>query len=574
MSRRVLTALMCSLCVALFFGAPAKARELPLRDATCIGGAASQVLARELVAEALDCDIGRFDRTDRFLRASTDLADITLPTGSELFWQSDPGAFDTLILQFLYADGSTRIVDVDRQMGVRNWRAGSRFTVPLPTKEAPLVRIDAVAERPRSHALLRDQRLVDAETADAAHFTRALTYMLACGLLLVPIIYTLLFYRIFQARFMLWHVGLCAALMVFTLSSSGLIFLAWPDLPLLLRWQMNTFSFTVAVVCAVFFLIGLLEDGVLPRICERLLLASLVPLVGFELISLLDLEAMRMFGERLYLLAFVPVGVGLVLALVAALRAHSRAAVYLVAGFSGPIIMGMLVLLSEIGLLDFGYGLEAILVVAMVVLVLATSAGVGDRFMVLVSHLERAKSQAARMGQMAHTDGLTGLANRRAFGAMDCLQSGFGLLLLDLDHFKVINDRHGHLAGDAVLCHVARLIREALDDRPRARAYRLGGEEFVIVARFADETEMRELAEALRARIDNHASLAIGTEIQSVTISIGATMGQGEPMEQAFARADRALYRAKNGGRNRVAIDRASEGEESAEGFAEAMPAG
>ena len=178
------------------------------------------------------------------------------------------------------------------------------------------------------------------------------------------------------------------------------------------------------------------------------------------------------------------------------------------------------------------------------------------------------------MGQMAHTDGLTGLANRRAFGAMDCLQSGFGLLLLDLDHFKVINDRHGHLAGDAVLCHVARLIREALDDRPRARAYRLGGEEFVIVARFADESEMRELAEALRERIDNHASLAIGTEIQSVTISIGATMGQGEPMEQAFARADRALYRAKNGGRNRVAIDRASERQESAEGSAEAMPAG
>lgn len=170
------------------------------------------------------------------------------------------------------------------------------------------------------------------------------------------------------------------------------------------------------------------------------------------------------------------------------------------------------------------------------------------------------RSAQDELQRLAHTDPLTGLHNRRLF--MDRLESELSRLqrhdgmlsvvLLDLDHFKAVNDGHGHEAGDRVLQAVA---EQALTvKRGSDVAARIGGEEFALLLPATDAVGAAHLAERLCLAIS-----AIDTEPLlgarlAVTASLGlATVQHGDDQQrQLLQRADEALYRAKNGGRNRV----------------------
>ncbi len=167
--------------------------------------------------------------------------------------------------------------------------------------------------------------------------------------------------------------------------------------------------------------------------------------------------------------------------------------------------------------------------------------------------------------RLATTDGLTGLFNRRAFlermvaemPRASATGSSTSFLVLDLDHFKSINDTHGHGAGDSVLAIVAGVLRR--EARACDVVARWGGEEFVVALRGTDEAGAAVAAERFREAV---AQLAIsspkGRPIP-LTVSIGvAERAEGESLEALVDRADRAMYAAKVGGRNRVC--RASEG--------------
>jgi diguanylate cyclase (GGDEF)-like protein len=156
-------------------------------------------------------------------------------------------------------------------------------------------------------------------------------------------------------------------------------------------------------------------------------------------------------------------------------------------------------------------------------------------------------------------DQLTGMLNRKALAtrseelAQQALISGdpVGMIVCDLDHFKEINDGHGHHAGDAVLKAVAYVLRKQL--RAFDLAYRLGGEEFLILLPGSDLDRAVELAERLRERVSAH-PLDGGV---SVTMSFGVSGSrQGEPFDYhaVFAEADAALYVAKENGRDQVRL--------------------
>jgi diguanylate cyclase (GGDEF)-like protein len=126
------------------------------------------------------------------------------------------------------------------------------------------------------------------------------------------------------------------------------------------------------------------------------------------------------------------------------------------------------------------------------------------------------------------------------------------MLMVDIDHFKPINDRHGHLAGDTVLATVTRVLQAGL--RESDLAVRWGGEEFLLVLKGCELAEAARIAENLREAVAARPIRVKDTDI-AVTLSIGASQyGGGESPEQAVNRADAALYRAKAGGRNRVEI--------------------
>jgi len=171
------------------------------------------------------------------------------------------------------------------------------------------------------------------------------------------------------------------------------------------------------------------------------------------------------------------------------------------------------------------------------------------------------KRMNAELLQLATTDFLTGLPNRRHFMGMleneharlqRELASCATVVMFDIDHFKRVNDDHGHAVGDIVLRHLGALMWQQL--RKVDVPGRVGGEEFAVLLPGTDLAQAAVFAERLRRRVADSTVALDGGAVLSVTISIGmaAMSGTDADCDAALARADEALYRAKRGGRNRV----------------------
>lgn len=160
--------------------------------------------------------------------------------------------------------------------------------------------------------------------------------------------------------------------------------------------------------------------------------------------------------------------------------------------------------------------------------------------------------------QLSQRDDLTGVLNRRAVllaGDRELQQwrnggRAFSLLIMDIDHFKRINDQYGHLVGDRVLVHFVETVRQAL--RHTDQLGRFGGEEFVVLMPQTDRPAALATAERVRQAVANQAS----EDWPTCTASVGlASVEAGETtLDGVLSRADAALYRAKAGGRDRVAV--------------------
>ena len=169
---------------------------------------------------------------------------------------------------------------------------------------------------------------------------------------------------------------------------------------------------------------------------------------------------------------------------------------------------------------------------------------------------EELREAVAEQRRLAVTDGLTGLHNRRhLMTVLDRLGAGPGgrpvsLLAVDLDHFKTVNDTYGHLAGDAVLRAAAARITAAA--RSTDVVARYGGEEFVLLLADTSATEAAQLAERVRRSLRD-TPVAAGLARIAVTASVGAATSPDGTVAHLLEAADRALYRAKDEGRDRVA---------------------
>jgi diguanylate cyclase (GGDEF)-like protein len=182
---------------------------------------------------------------------------------------------------------------------------------------------------------------------------------------------------------------------------------------------------------------------------------------------------------------------------------------------------------------------------------------IASSFAFLLMHKERADRETH---EFATTDSLTGVYNRRTFKELsDPLlsrarrtRSPVALLMLDIDHFKLVNDTHGHLAGDEVLAGFAGLVRNCL--RKEDLLARYGGEEFVVLLPGATQAAAAGLAERIREQVAE-TRLHAGHDDVRVTVSVGVAGESGEELpslDGMLARADVALYAAKAAGRNRV----------------------
>lgn len=181
----------------------------------------------------------------------------------------------------------------------------------------------------------------------------------------------------------------------------------------------------------------------------------------------------------------------------------------------------------------------------------------GRRILDLQAELIFAREE---LREQATRDSLTRLWNRaailgileREFGRAKRNDTVVSIILADLDHFKRINDTYGHLAGDAVLREAARRMRTAV--RPYDEIGRYGGEEFLLVLPDCDASAAVTLGERLRESVGEEA-MVLAEGVIPVTLSLGVTTSNGiDDMKQFIAVADEALYRAKDGGRNRLEL--------------------
>ena len=169
------------------------------------------------------------------------------------------------------------------------------------------------------------------------------------------------------------------------------------------------------------------------------------------------------------------------------------------------------------------------------------------------------QQQNRMLERLSVTDSLTGLFNRRKLAELLADQialfrrnhRAFSILMLDIDHFKPLNDNYGHLVGDAVLAQVAEIIAQTIRNVDAAARY--GGEEFVVVLVETSSQAAMETAERIRAKVAA-ARYEAGEQVLSVTLSVGVAecMEDDATAESVIARADQALYQAKAAGRNRV----------------------
>jgi diguanylate cyclase (GGDEF)-like protein len=181
----------------------------------------------------------------------------------------------------------------------------------------------------------------------------------------------------------------------------------------------------------------------------------------------------------------------------------------------------------------------------------------------VASAMSAHNSLLARLRHMAEHDPMTGTMNRRAFAehatrtlrALHLADAPAGLLILDIDRFKSVNDTHGHAAGDLVIAHVAECLRRHLPHGPKILG-RLGGEEFAVLLPHCDLAQTQRLAETMRqACAGGEVGVAGGQKVQ-VTASIGAAVATPavEQLDRYLHAADHALYQAKREGRDRVVV--------------------
>jgi diguanylate cyclase (GGDEF)-like protein/PAS domain S-box-containing protein len=172
-----------------------------------------------------------------------------------------------------------------------------------------------------------------------------------------------------------------------------------------------------------------------------------------------------------------------------------------------------------------------------------------------------ARQRIDELERLALLDPLTGIGNRRFcsmaldahFGSMHRYGNRFGVIFVDIDHFKMINDAYGHDIGDRVLAAVSRTLSHGI--RTSDSVYRWGGEEFVAIIENVDTEQLGFAAEKLRRLVET-TRIAVKDNTINTTVSLGATLSdEDDDVDTIIKRADRLMYRSKVEGRNRVSCD-------------------
>lgn len=456
---------------------------------------------------------------------------------------------------------AVHLLAIDRDGAVRQatWAAGDLhnalrggyFKASLPGVTRDTQQVVVAFDLPSHRMTLERAYLAPSDLAVGPDFLRSLLLLaLLAGMLSMPLIFNAAFYRILREPFVLWHSALTISLLMTIFVSSGLAVVLFDPPAMTLSW-MTTVIFGLTIASGAMFTHSFIEPGYMHPVLRRALIYCAVWAVFLSTFHAAFPFVARPIQSTLYTAAFSPVLAIFILSVADALRRGSRAAKFQAVGYI-PVIMSGLVRLVT-GLFPWLESNDAMLLfyVGCVCEVLFTTLGVADRFMTIRLQRDKARFEADALKNISERDALTGLLNRRAIEqnfAQYRAEGYHALAVLDLDHFKAINDTHGHAVGDTVL----KAVGEVLQADPQIYAFRLGGEEFVLLVR-GEDGQLR--AERRRQAIPAAVARAVPSLGRPVTASMGISDAPPDAdtrFADLYQQADKLLYDAKLSGRNRT----------------------
>jgi len=363
------------------------------------------------------------------------------------------------------------------------------------------------------------------------------------GFLLLSAAYNIAFFTILRERFVLWQTARVLILIALTITMSSLPLGPWLTAEGMPRQIIINVLFDSTIAFLGLFLRSLLEPGMIDRRLDRLLAWQPLALAATT-------PAMVMVHcPPLYMALRDAVLVGILVllcvSLAQAIGRGSRAARFQTAAWFCVLLVGLVSLYHDIVLgRPFGLLLYA-LFSALALEMLVTSIGIGDRFMRLKRHHDDMRAQAIVLERVAYTDPMTGLENRRSLERQFAAHRPKAVAIVDIDHFKAINDRHGHDRGDEVIIAVAAAL--CSND---VFTVRLGGEEFALLLYGASPLDQ---VDALLRQLPDHVSARVAGLDLPVTASAGiANVAADMTVSAALKAADIRLYAAKAAGRNQL----------------------
>lgn len=463
--------------------------------------------------------------------------------------------FDRLKVIFVSADGSIEAQEVRRGAFDDHWRIGGQIEFQPRRHTAPLTGVWLKIDRLQSYNLLR-VRVVPADVVSRQFELCATLIGAAVALLAVTALYNFALALAVRRRLFLWH-GLWATMMVCwgLVWSQGALF-AFPQIAGTSTSQLATVLACLAVLFASLSAISVLKGVFAGWIRFAIAGAGIAAVIlgGWSALPGADLAMIGTALAILTLSILTTIGSGLAIGY---RRGEADARDLLIAWIVPMLVLGA-TQVFDFNTSLFGGGAQIVVLFASAFQAICLSALATRRLGVLRIERDAAIASESALAELADRDALTGLLNRRGF-VRRCEQAfgdlhhmPFGLLLIDVDRFKRINDQLGHEVGDAVLIRLSKRLR-ALEDRYACLAGRLGGEEFLIGVSGVPAHALEQFADHIRTEIGTSDD-GIHPE---VTVSIGVAHGTASgPFVALYGKADRALYEAKANGRNRVVFER------------------
>ncbi|MCP3732405.1 GGDEF domain-containing protein [Sphingomonas sp. MG17] len=452
-----------------------------------------------------------------------------------------------LELHVLYADGRLATLRDDHDTLSRRIQLGAIVEYPLPRYRAKVQRLMWKVEGAANlRGIVIGPRLASEAQSDRSNLMMATIYAGFAGLAFALLVYNLALWASLRHRFQLAYCVMIAALMAYTFTSSGALAWAWPGIDNNDRLRLNYLLLTFACASALLFARAFFEEHVFGPRLRLALKITVVTLLGTGTLFVVIAPLGVRYIDPLYSWMFIGVLGTVAATLWQAWRARSNYLWIFAIAWALPIFAASLRVFANFGLIPWNFWIDNSTIVSMAAEALISSVAIAYRIRLLSRERDQAIAAETVARRLADTDPLTGLLNRRAFLASAIGRPGpQTLLVLDLDHFKQVNETLGHDGGDEVLRVVARTLRQLAP--PGALVARIGGEEFAVIADMANPLEPNLLLGRLRATrmpFDLRVTASIGT-------ATGTLMAESD-WKTLYRAADTALFAAKSAGRDRA----------------------